>query len=350
MNVVWLACLVLHWGLAAGEQPVDVGLLGEKVNGPFGTSCFLPTGAKRPLCGPTIWLAGLPKCGTSALYYYLSHHPRIHATHHKELCPQSESAVNASNIRDFLQQLTDEGPSEEALLHQKMYFNGCIAPAQPTMLWIADNMRIPYIIMIFRALPDMAYSSWNFFCQRESDATCTSNKKWAPEPNQYRSPELFHEYLLAGDRFLNNPTKRYLHKDFPQLFRDKQAINGSKVIAVSSEDLYRDTNRTVQRIFRQMGLPEHPLPLEVLSQAVNVASHRGVHALSNKEKGMGASLTRGLLPESRQFICRKWEGDRLLMQSLAGIRWDKACALAAPAPPLNVNPMEKYKYLKGLYG
>jgi len=63
-------------------------------------------------------------------------------------------------------------------------------------------------IVIFRNPAERAWAAWNFWMYAD-DAVRRQGSDWAHAPVHYRSPEVFHELMVAGDG--NSATAQFLN-------------------------------------------------------------------------------------------------------------------------------------------
>jgi len=167
---------------------------------------------------PDIWIVGLAKAGTSQLYQILTHHPEMQAFHdNKEFCMDNKRMLNYSlpneqlyaslySFHDFMNNNMSRSIStkknrtinaclnlKETLLHymyiQKYYYNA------------SSYLDHKKIIIIIRDPADLLFSIFNFFSIPEMDVIGDRTEKtWSSESLDYRSPELFHEFILSGNK------------------------------------------------------------------------------------------------------------------------------------------------------
>ena len=158
--------------------------------------------------------AGLPKCGSSFFYYLLSRHPDFApANKKKEFCGGDGGDVKAK-MAGLLETLNQQKLSHPG----RRTVNGCInipfnAIAHRWMLehappsWAIE--KSPKYIITARDPADRLWGSFNFW-RHPLDTNFRAMGSWAT-PGNYRTPELFHELVLAGSMIEGNwlgPGKR----------------------------------------------------------------------------------------------------------------------------------------------
>ena len=138
-------------------------------------------------CYPSIHVAGISKCGTSAMYNFLGNHDRIKLAYpsKKEYCPFSKTYYYY--FKGF--------PSTPSI-NSTIYINGCINTTVVAELHDFLKPEAIYIMMV-RSFPERLWATYNFWCHPEIDLECDASR-WA-KPNMYRSSELFHEILLSSE-------------------------------------------------------------------------------------------------------------------------------------------------------
>jgi hypothetical protein len=99
------------------------------------------------------------------------------------------------------------------------------------------------VIFLVRDPADWLWSSYNFWTySRHMDLLNSTTRDWTAAPRQYRSPELFHQMLLAGaDRF--GPTAELIGK-----LRDRINNLFSRVIAAAAAAADQENNNTASNI------------------------------------------------------------------------------------------------------
>ncbi len=177
---------------------------------------------------PDINIVGLPKAGTSHLYQLLASHPQIYPFHReKEFCFRlpdnlqsliesgdvgkfSDSTVDAESLRRYneegkrLQKVLqdkNEGGGWRPKIPSKLSVNSCL----DTYLLFMQRQFIQRTdskyILLLRDPADYMWASYNFWhFPAHEDELPASKNDWASADAQYRSPELFHEYMLSGTR------------------------------------------------------------------------------------------------------------------------------------------------------
>lgn len=137
-----------------------------------------------------------------------------------------------------------------------------------------------------------------------------------------RSPELFHEYLLAGDRLL---AMKSLLKDFRDMKRIQMEIsvmvakqNPNNFWVVKSEDMNPNNLESTQfldRLATFLGVSKDGFDDEILHSFRNCGDQKGGSKIDCKSKSSGYAITGGreMLTESRELVylyfaeeCKLW--------------------------------------------
>jgi len=140
---------------------------------------------------PFVHVIGIPKAGTSYLYKLLTSSPYIEpASRHKEYCP--------SDVKFDKTRYSDGFRLAETMTTRTA--NGCIDTRQALQLHacVSPFLRFqPKYIMTIRPPDEYQWARYNFWTN-QLDAR-HSPGKWT-DGDSYRSPEMFHELVLAGNK------------------------------------------------------------------------------------------------------------------------------------------------------
>ena len=142
---------------------------------------------------PSVHVIGIPKAGTSYLFALLSSSPYIQpATHTKEYCP--------SNVR-FNKTEYFAGFRAAAKANTIQMANGCINTHEALQLHacVSPYLRFqPKYIIALRPPDEWQWARYNFWTNN-LDASRDTPGRWT-DSHSYRSPEMFHELVLAGKK------------------------------------------------------------------------------------------------------------------------------------------------------
>ncbi|KAL3917563.1 MAG: hypothetical protein SGILL_004652, partial [Bacillariaceae sp.] len=200
---------------------------------------------------PYINILGLPKAGTSHLYQILTTHAQMSRfseakefyfnmdpSHMEPIMDMSRGeklGTPESNefIQDFMKLSNDSNRQyvEEALYNRKWTVNGGLDP-RFTLLqsqYLGRHDTAKYIILL-RDPADWLWAGYNFWLHPEhEDALPAAFNDWASAPLQYRSPEMFHEYMRAGER-------NWFTRDLLGKFRDSARNTLQMLLASTSKE------------------------------------------------------------------------------------------------------------------
>ncbi|KAG7371314.1 sulfotransferase family protein [Nitzschia inconspicua] len=298
---------------------------------------------------PDISIAGLQKAGTSHLYKILTSHENMTGFHPKIkefhfgiphlwmdisnllLEPQQRNGRNITKseqmatIQQFFFRSTNatahiplsaELDSKHANSKHLMTVNGFLDTV--TVMMMRQYLQKTHdinnkVILILRDPADWLWASYNFWTHsKHHDLLKAARADWAESPRQYRSPELFHEMLLAGsDRF--GPTAELIGK-----FRDRISNlftrviaaacrdSPSQVLVIKAEDMTPDrinTSQLMQRLADFLGVSLDGFDSSILNSFSNCGNKRGVDAKCSKASSAYAVAgNRSMMEESRDLV------------------------------------------------
>ena len=201
---------------------------------------------------PDINIVGLPKAGTSHVYQLLSTHKELGPFHRdKEFCfnrldiklqnmntprgggPRYNVTTWANMTYDERLQRTlkqvnmidkKEWPSNKPGI--RTVNSGCLGSLESVLKqrnYLQRTSDAKFILLL-RDPADWLWAAYNFWHFPEhEDANRPAKYDWASTPRQYRSPELFHEYMLSGGR-------TWSARDLLTKFRDSKAAWWSELV------------------------------------------------------------------------------------------------------------------------
>jgi hypothetical protein len=315
---------------------------------------------------PYVSIAGLQKAGSSQLYNILTSHSHMVKFHAEKefpfgvphlslnvskllLLPQSDNPVvtkrkQVTIIQQFFhsrfkskgfQRLTKRPQAKTAPpSHKVRSVNGCLDTITTMMMrqYLGRTLNSKVIFMV-RDPADWLWSSYNFWTYRQHiDLLNATTRDWAASPQQYRSPELFHEMLLAGtDRY--GPTAELISK-----LRDRITNLFTRVVAAASaghQDIKNNKNNTgnilvvktedmepnrihssgfIAKLAKFLGVTVHGFDASLLQSFSNCGNSRGVHShCSKSSSAYEVAGNRTMLEQSRDLVylyfaeeCKLW--------------------------------------------
>jgi hypothetical protein len=212
-----------------------------------------PTVRWRPL--PNLLVIGAQRCGTSSLFKYLGAHPQCSSSIRKEV--------------RFFSEYYEKGPAWYRA-HFPMTINRSNGRRRVNFEATPDYMldpRVPeravrllpefQVIVLMRNPVERAYSQY-WHNRRLGTETLPFHEALEREDDRIRS------HLRALERGSDEPAPKpllrysYLERGryAEQLARWLDFVDSDRVLVLLSEDFYRDTDHTFQRILSFVGLPE----------------------------------------------------------------------------------------------
>jgi hypothetical protein len=293
---------------------------------------------------PDIHIFFSPKAGTSQLYKILTSHPDCEPFNKrtKEYCMDQQQLLDYDTPNDqlfaTLHQFHKQTMNQTSKARRKTTINGCLnyneiffytlyvkdlfhSTEKLRSIW--DKKRF---IMIFRDPADILYSYFNFWVIDGFDNHRINQKKgsWALAKLDYRSPELFHEIILSGNRTAIG--LKWLRA--MRLFYDLgtsviEMVGRERVIFLKNEDMLPGVvdlkGGLVDQLSKLTNLAREKFPQQVLNSKTNcnnAENNRGpkrtCNVTSNSE-GYAVNGNRPMIPETRQLIyvimskeCQLW--------------------------------------------
>ncbi|MDQ6981828.1 MAG: sulfotransferase [Mariprofundus sp.] len=238
---------------------------------------------------PNFVIAGVARCGTTSLYYYLKQHPEIGFPNKKE--PKYFSSLG--------QQFPHNGPGDHTvdkvmvqnLEHYQQLFQGLgsfkrIGEASSDYLYFhrhsAARMRrvlgdVP-IILCLRNPVDRAYSAYNNLVRDQRETLDFAKALAAEEERLANNWDWMWAYKAGG-----------LYADQVSTFLN----TFSQVKIVIFEDLKQDADAVVQELFAFLAVDEAvPVDTSTLYSHSGKAKNRWVAFLSNRENPLAFALRR----------------------------------------------------------
>ena len=264
-------------------------------------------------CLPSFSIVGIPKSGTSALWWYLQSHPKLVAVS-KEKCALGET-YPVSPIINYFRALPSVGEvCPECLVYEACIFLSTPSNATYPQIYRKILPTISHALLLVRHPLEWLYASYWYWCLDEEKAImpdCAYNPRtnvtYTVNETDYeisfkRSPELFHDYWQS---------KKAEVFDF---YRDSISslldTYGSNLIAISTENFYMNTADILNDIVSQLSLDAHDFR-EVASKVVNVNDKPGAMEVVDRRPGNYPpilSKTRNIAASSIREFCVEMEG------------------------------------------
>ena len=267
-------------------------------------------------CLPSVLVAGFPKCGTSALYGLLELHPFTIGTRSKEYCIRG-----SNNLVTYLKGLP--GPED---IDGKVLVSGCLFFKTPQQI-VRLKPKSLKILLLVREYAERAWAAYNFWCDPQFDVTCATSFDWTTK-DHYRSPEMFHEIVLAQDRNISlklwNPT---VLRDAPRYYRDRiqqytDLVPPQDVHVIHSAQLEASPEVVWKGVsdFLNHSLISSPHPaMEVFrSRRYNTQDNKGEKNFRSSAEYQSqlypVSGNRSMLPRTREILNEHWRLDCLWLK------------------------------------
>ena len=182
---------------------------------------------------PYVHVIGIPKAGTSYLYALLTSSPEIEpANRVKEYCPGKAGYDMTKYFAGF----------KAASVNSKTIrtVNGCINTRDALRLHecVSPHLRFePKYIITLRPPDEWQWARYNFWTN-SLDARPDTPGRWT-DSNSYRSPEMFHQLVLAGNK---TTLKAYASIDLVQNWIDlieesRRTVGSSNLLLLLSSNL-----------------------------------------------------------------------------------------------------------------
>jgi hypothetical protein len=284
---------------------------------------------------PNINIVGLPKAGTSHLYQILSGHDELRPFHRsKEWCfhdlnkklksieMSNEAANKTSYEKRLLNTLEGVNRIKEGWPSRgNRTVNGCldldsVLKQRDYLSRVKDKF-----VLLLRDPADWLWAAYNFWhFQEHEDAEPPIKYDWASAPNQYRSPELFHEYMLSGGRMwaardLLAKFRDGLAARTPQLLR--HVVSPENLLVLKTEDFAPDViseTGVLEKLATFLEISLSGFDQNVTERYTNCGDNKGTETVC-KEASSAYKISgyRGMFEETRDLVylqfaqeCKYW--------------------------------------------
>lgn len=278
----------------------------------FRAPCFF-LGNDTVKCLPSFSVAGMPKSGTSALWWYLSHHPHI--------LPQKklEKCATPGKLTEYF----SAQPNVATVCPDCIVGDQCIGLGSSKFISAIYRTMVPTINIYFLLLRqplEMLYASYWFWCTSDERIMgipgCQPGRaSWNPRKNVtyivdgvekwhafHRSPEDFHARLQGS---VADDYSRY--RGF---VTNMHSLLGEKLRVILSDDLYDSTKEVLDSICKTLGLQVYDFS-EIAKFGVNVNGKPGAGSAMIKSRGDYPPLlyaSRLLSEPLTRQLCKELEG------------------------------------------
>jgi hypothetical protein len=248
------------------------------------------------MCLPSYSIFGIAKSGTSALQWYLQHHPQISNVLPKELCYYKNPAQYISRI------------STMQLCPDCIFGDSCISLVHAAN---EDHQRYSSVfdtstimLLLIRNTLSRAYAAYWYWCTAEELAMpgvaeyCLTHDGWNPRQTvEIKIDNISSNYTFerSGSDYHERCTSRGLCVEITsfstlKLVETAHAMYGSdRLMVLSSEELYENTSTLLARIANRLELRAFDFSV-VGSLAVNVNGFPGAEVAVSKTTGQYDAL------------------------------------------------------------
>lgn len=214
--------------------------------------------------------------------------------------------------------------------------NGCLDTVTVLMMrQYLQRTTSSKIIFVVRDPADWLWASYNFWTYSKHHDLLKAAQKtdWAALPEQYRSPELFHELLLAGsDRF--GPTAELIGKLrdrisnlFTRVVAAAHREDPDRVLVVKTEDMAPDrieSSGFLKRLADFLDVSLDGFDASVFRSFSNCGNSRGIGEKCAKASSAYAIAgNRTMLEESQDLVYLYFAEECRLWANQFGIRYER---------------------------
>jgi hypothetical protein len=245
----------------------------------------------------------------------------------------SNTPESKEHIQDFLRLANDEpkGWIETPLFEQKRTVNGGLNPRftllQAQYLDRTDSAK--YIILL-RDPADWLWAGYSFWLHPEHEDHFPAQKNdWASAPMQYRSPEMFHEYMRAGERNLFTLDLLGKFRDYARTTLQllKEATSKDNILVLKSEDFAPDVVResgVLQKLANFLDVSAELFDDEVVYSYGNCGDQKGENKKCTKATN-AYSITgkRAMFEETRDLVYLQFAEECKFWRDEFDVRYDR---------------------------
>jgi hypothetical protein len=290
-------------------------------------------------------ISGVPKCGTSAVFKWLSSSSTLPSSRivldgggTKEACPRVDSVSELWNFFTFLNNRTHHALKLQKEGNEVLMFSGCIINKQNLLMkWLLREERTKYVLMT-RDFADMLWAGYNFWCTELYDGDRCDQKHWANASLHYRSNEMFHLLMSikADGYYVVSPLDKQFNfsittNNFFQSYMDQFTsyhVASADVLFLASEEMHVDTTSFLDKFTGFIGISKSALDpamvKKLVSTKVNTNNNKGTTAVTHNQVTSGLyeiSKFQPLLSTTRELLYRSWRSDCLWVSNRTGFEY-----------------------------
>lgn len=305
---------------------------------------------------PDIWIVCCFKAGTSQLFRLLTHHPNLQAFHpSKEFCMDNKRLLDYSQPNEELyaslyafHSFMNINMTQPDIISKKKKVTACLRREQDWLNYLyiqkfyfnsSEYLKTRKFIIIVRDPADLLFSMFNFWSQPTFDVAGERQfKTWAYEHLDYRSPELFHELIVSGNKTLyGRSLKDNFVASFGSFLSWIHLVGRENVLVIKNEDLLPEKvsrqGGSLDQLSSFLGIDRDLFDAEILKSRTNCNDgnlfSRGIGAKCKDREFPSTSLTypisgnRAMLPKTRKLIyIIASEACQLLTQYFDHVQYD----------------------------
>ena len=289
---------------------------------------------------PDLNVAGLHKCGTSQLTHIIISHPNVRKLRKNDIelffkddylfdskaDSKEEQLEFQSKLHEFHNDLYNEQMEliqENAERKEQLTVASTLVVDDAVLRYRYLQTKKPARFFILTRDPaDWLWAAWNFWLDSELDLKPAefADRGWASQKLQYRSPELFHELLLGGDRVKSHSWFHRLRDAAVNSPRRYMAAFGKdNIFFARNEDMlpvYVDSKGgLLDRLSNFTGLDREGFRASAAKQIHNCNDVKGNEEVCNKtSSSYSIAGGRPMLPKSRRLVylffateCKLWK-------------------------------------------
>lgn len=217
------------------------------------------------ICSEPIFVVGAPRSGTSMMQHALRRHPALWGGEESDfLVPLSDGAweaYQAGRRRGELHWLSSEDVSwEEFLAHLGAGVNALYTQRSDGLRWVEQTPQYTLHLDTIR----MMFPGARFlFMLRDGRQVVSSLREFVNPVRHDRACQKWRAFTEAGLEF-------------------GRSEHGDRLLTVSYEDVVRDTDAAVRRIYAFLGLDHEPASVEFVTREHPINSSFGDEASSAK--------------------------------------------------------------------
>lgn len=305
---------------------------------------------------------GIAKAGTSQLYKILTSHPEMRTFHqHQEFCYNIGDDVVGTVINHLDVSTVDEkhemqkemrranDGNDDASVNGPWYsdwknLNQNTTQGHKTVNKCLDSHKFFWqrqylnagtkIIVLLRDPADWLWAVWNFWIRpQHEDRLPAYRSNWASSPNQYRSPELFHELMLSADQFW--PSHTLLEASRTPVEQNlrilAETVNPSDVLVLKTEDMYPeniDSSGFLEKLAKFLDVSQDGFDASILHSYVNCGDNKGTSTeCETASSAYAIAGNRPMLEKTRELVYLHFAEDCKMWDEVFGITYGLCLAV-----------------------